>query len=91
MEWARRPERDTPRAEQRTFRDDRGRTWVGSVTSGTLRGGEEHAEVVFVCVDQPGELKRFARLDIPPSRADEAWRGMADEEVLDIFRRSEPA
>lgn len=89
--WERRPEKETPRAEQREFEDERGRRWVGSVTSGTLRGGETHAEVIFVCRDQPDELKRVARLDIPAGEADDCWRAMGLEEVREIFQRSEPA
>lgn len=91
MPWERRPARDTPRMEQRTLRDARGRTWVGSISSGTLRGGEQHAEVIFVCRDQPGELKRRARLDMPPADADDAWRAMDEDELREVFGRSEPA
>lgn len=91
MEWARRPERKTPRMEQRRLTDDRGRLWTGSITSGTLEGGEEHAEVIFVCEDQPSELKRVTRLDVPAEDADRAWRKMTEIEVLDTFHRSEPA
>ncbi|HEY8468519.1 MAG TPA: hypothetical protein VIL18_02695 [Longimicrobiales bacterium] len=91
MGWARRPARDTPQMAQRTFRDERGRTWVGSISSGTLQGGEEHAEVIFVCRDQPGELKRVARLDLAPAAADDAWRAMDEAELREIFGRSEPA
>jgi hypothetical protein len=77
--------------EQREVKDGRGRTWVGSVTSGTARGGEEHAEVIFVCRDQPGELKRVGRLTVPPGEASAAWRTMRPDEVLDLLDRSEPA
>jgi len=91
MEWSRRAESETPRAEQREFSDERGRRWVGTVTSGTDRGGEEHAEVIFVCRDQPSELKRVARLDIPAAQADTGWAKLSDEEVLSTFGRSEPA
>jgi len=77
--------------EQRTLRDERGRTWVGNITSGTVSGGERHAEVFFVCTDQPGELKRVSRLDIPVDDADERWRTMDESEILEVFRRSEPA
>lgn len=91
MEWERRPLEATPSMEQRRLRDDRGRVWVGSVTSGTVRGGEEHAEVVFVCQDQPGELKRVARLDVPAAEIGARWRAMADAEVIEAFERSEPA
>ena len=91
MGWERRPADDTPRMEQRTFRDARGRTWVGSISSGTLRGGEQHAKVIFVCRDQPAELKRVARLDLPPAEADDAWRAMGEAELREVFGRSEPA
>lgn len=91
MAWERRPERDTPRMEQRTLRDGRGRRWTGSVTSGTVSGGEEHAEVIFICDDQPDELKRVARLDVAPTQAAERWREMEDEEIESVFRGSEPA
>lgn len=91
MEWSRRPRSDEPRAEPRVMRDEHGRVWVGTVTSGTAPGGEEHAEVVFVCRDRPGELKRVTRLDIPAAEADERWAAFSDEEVRETFRRSEPA
>ncbi len=91
MEWERRPAEDTPMMTQRVLEDDRGRTWVGSITSGTLRGGEAHAEVIFVCRDQPDELKRVARLDIPAAEAGQRWRELDESEVLEAFRRSEPA
>ncbi|HEX7117293.1 MAG TPA: hypothetical protein VF212_00800 [Longimicrobiales bacterium] len=91
MEWERRPDEATPAMTQRELEDERGRTWIGSVTSGTLRGGESHAEVIFVCVDQPGELKRVSRLDVPAEDAGERWQSMAEQEVRDAFRRSEPA
>lgn len=91
MDWARRPWTETPRMEQREVTDGRGRTWVGSITSGTLRGGEEHAEVIFICRDHPGELKRVARLGMPPREASDAWRKMGSAEVLDVLERSEPA
>jgi len=91
MGWARRDESETPRAEQREFRDERGRRWVGTVTSGTDRGGEEHAEVVFVCCDQPSELKRVGRLDVPAAKADRRWAEISEDEVRETFRRSEPA
>ena len=86
MGWERRPADDTPRMEQRTFRDARGRTWVGSISSGTIRGGEQHAEAIFVCRDQPAELKRVARLDLPPAAADDAWREMSEPEGGETFR-----
>ena len=91
MNWDRRDVDETPMMEQRRFHDERGREWLGSITSGTLGGGEEHAEVIFVCRDQPGELKRVARLDIPAAEADKRWRRMGEDEVLDVFRRSSPA
>jgi hypothetical protein len=91
MDWARRSEDETPRAEQRELRDERGRLWVGTVTSGTLRDGEDHAEVIFVCPDQPSELKRVARLDVPAADADRGWLRMSEEEVRSVFRRSDPA
>lgn len=91
MGWAHRPASDMPEMVQRTLRDARGRTWIGSVSSGTDRGGEEHAEVIFVCQDQPGELKRVSRLDVPPAQADDAWRAMDDAGLQEVFRRSEPA
>lgn len=90
MDWERRDADTEPSMEQRLIHDDRGRTWVGSITSGTLRDGEAHAEVVFVCRDQPSELKRVARLDIPAEDADDRWRTMQEDEVLDTFRRSTP-
>jgi len=90
-EWERRPKNATPAMAQREIEDERGRTWVGSISSGTLRGGESHAEVIFVCVDQPSELKRVTRLDIPVEDADVRWLTMEEDEVLDAFRRSEPA
>ncbi len=91
MEWERRPRRATPEMTQREFEDDRGRRWVGSVTSGTQAGGEEHAEVFFVCRDQPAELKRVARLDVPAEEAGERWLVMDETEVRETFRRSDPA
>lgn len=91
MGWERRPERDTPKLEQRELRDERGRVWIGSVRSGALEGGEEHAEVIFVCREQPSELKRVASLERPPREAADCWRRLDDQELLDIFRRAEPA
>lgn len=91
MSWERRPEDDTPRMEQRRFRDARGRTWTGSVSSGTVEGGERRAEVIFVCEERPSELKRVATLDVPPARADERWHDMDEDELLEVFDRSEPA
>jgi hypothetical protein len=77
--------------ETRTFTDDAGRRWAGSVISGRFAGGEEQAEVVFVCEDVPSELKRFARIDAPPAEAATRWRALNDGEVRDLFRSSEPA
>jgi hypothetical protein len=91
MTWERRPEDETPMMEQREVKDGRGRTWVGSITSGTQRGGEEHAEVVFICLDQPAELKRVGHLGLPPREAADAWRTMRPDEVRDVLDRSEPA
>ncbi len=91
MTWDRRPQDETPQAEQRSFRDDRGRQWIGTVSSGSERRGEEHAEVIFICEDQPSEVKRVARLTIPSAEVGVRWKLMADDEVLDAFRRSRPA
>lgn len=91
MTWERRSWHETPRMEQREVQDERGRTWVGSITSGTLRGGEEHAEVIFVCRDQPAELKRVGRLDVPPAEAPAFWRELSSSAILDLLGRSEPA
>jgi hypothetical protein len=91
MSWARRPEDETPRMETRTFRDDEGRRWAGSVISGRFTGGETHAEIVFVCEDAPSETKRFTRLDRPAAEAADEWRAMDDGRVQQLFRESEPA
>ncbi len=91
MTWDRRPEDETPQAEPRSFRDERGRRWTGVVRSGSERRGEEHAEVIFVCEDQPSEVKRVSRLAIPAAEVGERWRVMPDEQVMDAFRRSSPA
>ncbi len=91
MAWERRPADETPEAEQRTLRDDRGRRWTGVVRSGSERRGEEHAEVIFLCEDQPSEIKRVARLAIPAAEVGERWRAMGEEEIMDAFRRSRPA
>ena len=91
MEWEKRPKSDEPVNEQRRLTDDEGRTWIGSVTSGRFQGGEENAEVLFVCDDQPSELKRVADLGIPARDADTHWRGVSDDEVGEVFRRSRPA
>lgn len=89
MNWERRSEDETPTAEQRRFEDEQGRTWVGTVRSGTLEGGEEHAEVVFVCEDEPSETKRVGVLDASAGEADSAWKDMDDERVREVFRNSE--
>jgi hypothetical protein len=91
MTWARRPDDDTPRMETRTFTDDDGRTWAGSVISGRFAGGEKHAEVVFVCEDVPSEMKRFTRLDEAPAEAAAHWRSLDENQVRAVFRDSEPA
>lgn len=91
MNQERRDESETPWMETRTFTAEDGRRWAGSVMSGRFRGGEEHAEVVFVCEDTPSELKRFTRLDSSPAEAVEQWRGMGEEQVRSLFRDSEPA
>jgi hypothetical protein len=91
MTWARRPEEDTPRMETRTFTDDDGRRWAGSVISGRFAHGEEKAEIVFVCEDMPSETKRFARMDAAPAEAADHWRALDDGAVRDLFRSSEPA
>ena len=87
-EWERRPRSDEPMMEQRKLRDDQGRQWIGSVSSGRFEGGEENAEVLFVCEDQPDERKRFASLGLPPAEADDAWRKMGDREVEALFKES---
>jgi hypothetical protein len=91
MSWDRRSEEDTPQMETRTFEDESGRRWSGSVISGRFAGGEQRAEVIFVCEDAPGEAKRFVRLDSEPSRAAEEWRRMDDAAMQTLFRDSEPA
>lgn len=91
MEWERRPPEDTPVAEQRWLEDDQGRRWVGTVTSGDLEGGERRAQVVFVCEDQPSEVKRRADLDLTPEEAQWRWRDMEDAQVVEVFRQSRPA
>ncbi len=91
MSRDRRPEDETPQAEPHSFRDERGRRWTGVVRSGSGRRGEEHAEVIFVCNDQPSGVKRVSRLAIPAAEVGERWRVMPDAEVLDAFRRSSPA
>lgn len=91
MNHERRDDSETPRMETRSFTDDEGRRWAGSVMSGRFEGGEEHAEVIFVCEDVPSETKRFVRLDSAPREAAEQWRGMGEEQVRSLFRDSEPA
>jgi len=91
MNWERRPKSDEPVMAQRMFQDDDGRAWTGSIMSGRVEGGEDFAEVLFVCEDQPTETKRVATLDYPPGEADRKWSALADEEVVEVFRRSEPA
>jgi len=91
MSWERRPREDEPRMVQRFLRDDRGRTWTGLVQSGRHEGGEDFAEVLFICNDQPTEAKRVATMDTPPGEADERWKMMGDDEIDDLFRRSEVA
>lgn len=91
MNWDRRPEDETPSVETRTFTDDEGRRWAGSVLSGRFAGGEQRAEVIFVCEDAPSESKRFVRLDSPPAEAAEEWRSMDETRVRALFRDSEIA
>lgn len=91
MNWERRPKEDEPVMVQRTFSDEEGRTWTGSVQSGRFEGGEDFAEVLFVCNDQPALTKRVVTLEYPPGEAGGRWRSMDEEEVVDLFRRSEPA
>ena len=79
MSWERRPREDEPRMIQRF------------VQSGRHEGGEDFAEVLFVCNDQPAETKRVATLDMPPGEADDHWQMMADQDIEDLFRRSERA
>jgi hypothetical protein len=91
MSWARRPEDETPRMETRTFTDDEGRRWAASVMSGRFAGGEEHAEIIFVCEDAPSEKKRFARVDSDPAEAAEQWRSMDEARIQALFRDSREA
>ena len=91
MNWERRPKEDEPVMMQRTFQDEDGRNWTGSVTSGRMEGGEDFAEVLFVCNDQPAETKRVATLEFPPGEADRKWKNMGDDEVTELFRASKPA
>jgi hypothetical protein len=91
MSDERRPEHETPHMETRTFTDDAGRRWAASVMSGRFAGGEQHAEVIFVCEDVPGEPKRYARLDRAPAEAAAEWRSAEETRVLALFRDSKPA
>jgi hypothetical protein len=91
MTWDRRSDGETPQMETRRFTDGEGRRWSGSVMSGRYAGGEEHAEVIFVCEDSPSEAKRFVRLDSPPARAAEEWRGMDEMQVRGLFQDSQEA
>jgi hypothetical protein len=91
MNWERRPEADTPHSAPRTITDDEGRRWSGMVTSGRMGGGEEYADVIFACEDQPAASKRVSRLHEPPARASESWSRMEEREVREIFDRSMPA
>jgi hypothetical protein len=91
MTWDRRADDTTPQMETRTFRDETGRQWAGSVMSGRYAGGELRAEVIFVCEDAPGEAKRFVRLDSAPERAADEWRAMDEAQVKALFRDSEVA
>jgi hypothetical protein len=88
MDWAKRPKSDEPVAEQRSIKDDDGRTWIGSVSSGRFEGGERNAEVIWVCQDQTSEIKRVSDLGIAPAEADDRWREMEEEEVRATFDRS---
>jgi hypothetical protein len=90
MNQERRDESETPRMETRTFTDEDGRRWAGSVMSGRFAGGEQRAEVIFVCEDVPSEAKRSVQLDADPVEAASRWRGMAESEMLELFRESEP-
>lgn len=85
MNWERRPEEDTPTAEQRRFQDDQGRTWVGTLTSGSVAGGEQHGEVIFVCEDDPNEVKRVGRMEAAPAEAADEWKRMDEPGVRSVF------
>ena len=91
MNWERRPKDDEPVMNQRYVRDDQGRTWTGSVMSGRFEGGEDFSEILFVCNDQPTEVKRVATLEYPAREADERWKMMGDSDVDTLFRQSKPA
>jgi hypothetical protein len=86
-----RSEDATPEMATRTFTDGEGRQWAGSVMSGRFAGGEERAEVIFVCEDSPSEAKRFARLDSAPADAAREWRAMGDAAIQALFRDSKIA
>lgn len=88
MEWEKRPSREEPVAEKRTFTDDRGRRWAGTVMSGQYSHGEENAEVVFVCEDQPAERHRVAKLGREAAKADDAFRRMKEDDIVELFRDS---
>jgi hypothetical protein len=91
MSWERRPESDTPETAARQLTDDQGRSWTGMVTSGRMGGGEEYAEVIFACEDNPSEPKRVSRLNEPPASASDSWRSMDEQELRDVFDQSMPA
>jgi hypothetical protein len=91
MNWDRRPRDETPQMETRTFTDDDGRRWSGSVMSGRFSGGEDRAEVIFVCEDAPSEPKRFARLETPPAEAAAEWRSMDADRMRELFRDADVA
>jgi hypothetical protein len=91
MEWEKRPRSDEPVNEQREFTDEEGRQWTGSVMSGRFQGGEENAEVLFICSDQPSEVKRVSDLGVPSRDADDVWRRLPEADVEEVFRRSRPA
>jgi hypothetical protein len=91
MNQERRPESDTPESSPREVVDDRGRRWAGMVASGRMGGGEEYAEVIFACEDNPSELKRVSRLNEPPGRASDSWRGMDEAALREVFDRSMPS
>lgn len=91
MSTAKRDESETPDMETRMFTDEEGRRWAGSVMSGRFGGGEEHAEVIFVCEDVPSEDKRSARMEESPVEAARRWRSMEESQMRELFRASEPA
>jgi hypothetical protein len=85
------PESATPEAVPRSITDDQGRRWTGLVSSGRMGGGEEYAEVIFACEDQPSEVKRVSRLNEPPDRASRLWQSMGEGELREVFDRAMPA